>query len=290
MRRRFPEAHSTRAESMFSMRTILQYAWPVTLFLLFYECILTLDLYFVKAMLGSDHLTGIYNAAITVGRIPYYLFYALALIMLPTISKMSAERDEAETTRFITQSLRLLTLILFPMIALLVAYAPEILNLFYGSAYGEASLPMQIYAVGVGFLTVFYVLAFALNGAGQNRVPMKLTLFGVIGMVGLNFFFIPRYGIAGAAMVTTLVSGVLMLTILVYTELHFKARLSIGLTVFSFLSALCIAYAASYLPRTNFSFIVFGAVLAGVHFLFLKMIGVLTDDDLAPLRRLLRKI
>lgn len=289
MKKRFPEAHSTKNESLFSMRTIFQYAWPVTLFLLFYEFILTLDLYFVKAMLGSDHLTGIYNAAITVGRIPYYLFYALALIMLPTISKLSAERDEVETTRFITKSLRLLALLLFPMVALLMAYAPEVLSLFYGNQYAEAVTPMRIYAVGVGFLTVFYVLAFALNGAGQNKVPMRLTLFGVIGIVFLNFFFIPRYGIAGAAMATSIISGILMLAILVHTELHFKARLSLRLISTSLLSAISIAFAASYLPRTQLSFIAFGLILAGIHFFVLKITGAITDDDIAPLLRLFRK-
>ncbi len=285
MKRRFPEAHATQTESLFSARTILQYAWPVTLFLLFYECILTLDLYFVKAMLGSDHLTGIYNAAITVGRIPYYLFTALALIMLPTISKMSAERSVQETTQFITQALRLLALLLFPMVSLLVVYAPEMLSVFYGNQYSEAITPMRIYSIGVGFLTIFYILAFALNGAGQNRVPMKLTLFGVFGIVLLNFFLIPRYGIIGAALATTIVSGVLMLSILIYTELHFRARLSLRLIGFSFLSATGIALLSSLLPRTHLWFILSGIFLTGIHFWALRMFGTLTDDDIAPLRR-----
>ncbi|MFZ1655210.1 MAG: flippase [Candidatus Moraniibacteriota bacterium] len=289
MKRHFLAAHSTKDESLFSMRTILQYAWPVTLFLLFYECILTLDLYFVKAMLGSDHLTGIYNAAITVGRIPYYLFYALALIMLPTVSKLNAERDEAETTRFITQALRLLALLLFPMVALLIAFAPEVLNLFYGGQYAEAVAPMRIYAVGVGFLTIFYILAFALNGAGQARVPMKLTLFGMIGIILLNLYFIPRFGITGAAMATTIISGVLMLSILVYTEIHFKVRLSLRLIAVSLLGMVGIVIAARYLPRTHLFFIASGAFLTGVHFLMLRAFGVLTPADTAPLLRLFTK-
>jgi O-antigen/teichoic acid export membrane protein len=286
MKQYFPAAHGTRNESLFSIRTILQYAWPVTLFLLFYECILTLDLYFVKAMLGSDHLTGIYNAAITVGRIPYYLFYALALIMLPTVSKLNAERDEAETTRFITQALRLLTLLLFPMVALLIAFAPEVLNLFYGGQYAEAIAPMRIYAVGVGFLTIFYILAFALNGAGQARVPMKLTLFGVVGIILLNLYFIPRFGITGAAMATTIISGILMLSILVYTNLHFKARLSLRLIAVSLLGTIGILFIAPYLPRTHLLFLVSGAFLAGAHFLILRVSGVLTQADIAPILRL----
>lgn len=282
IRKRFPKAHAAKVESNFSMRTIFEYAWPVTLFLLFYECILTLDLYFVKAMLGSDHLTGIYNAAITVGRIPYYLFYALALIMLPTISKMNAERDEIETTRFITQSLRLLVLLLLPMVTLLVAYAPEMLRFFYGNAYLEAAETMRIYAVGVGFLTIFYVLAFALNGAGKNRIPMMLSFFGVASVVLLNLFFIPRFGIVGAATATTLASAVLMLAILVYTKLHFKAHIPPRLLILSSLAALGIWFAAKYLPGGHFRFILWGAILTSLYFAVLKLSGVITAADIAP--------
>jgi len=288
MRKRFAEAHAAQAESDFSVRTLLEYAWPITLFLLFYELVLTLDLYFVKAMLGSDHLTGIYNAAITVGRIPYYLFYALALIMLPTISKMNAERDERETARFITQSLRLLVLLLLPMVTLLIAYAPEVLRFFYGNDYLEAALPMQIYSIGVGFLTIFYVLAFALNGAGKNKVPMVLTFFGVVGVVLLNWFLIPRFSIVGAALSTTITCFILMLAILVYTELHFKAKIPLRLFILSSLSALGIWIAAQYLPGKHFLFILWGATLTSLYFITLKLLGVITPEDLAPLLKFFR--
>ncbi|MFZ1719773.1 MAG: oligosaccharide flippase family protein, partial [Candidatus Moraniibacteriota bacterium] len=156
--RYFPHVKKAKGAIInFSGKTILAYAWPLTLFLLFYEFILTLDLYFVKSLLQSDYQTGIYNAAITVGRIPYYLFYALTIILLPAISKTTAERDTEETESLVNKSLRLMTLILFPLVTLMIAYSTQILRLFYGSKYLEASAPMNIFTVGVGFLTVFYV-------------------------------------------------------------------------------------------------------------------------------------
>ncbi|MEP7162631.1 MAG: oligosaccharide flippase family protein, partial [Candidatus Moraniibacteriota bacterium] len=120
-RKYFPVAHTERKNSSFSSMTLLKYAWPLTLFLLFYELILTTDLYLVKGFLGSDYLTGIYNAAITVGRLPYYLFYALALLLIPAIAKTTAENNKVETEKLVEQSLRLLVLLLFPLVTLLVA-------------------------------------------------------------------------------------------------------------------------------------------------------------------------
>lgn len=287
-RKYFPLAHDTKTTSSFSYKTLLRYAWPLTVFLLFYEFILTLDLYFVKGLLGSDYLTGIYNAAITVGRIPYYLFYALAIILLPAIAKTTAENNTAETQQLVNKSLRLLTLLLFPMVTLLIAYAPQMLHLFYGARYEDAAAPMNIYALGVGFLTVFYVLSFALNGAGQVKIPMKLTFFGVIGMIVLNFLLIPKWQLIGAALSTTIVCFVLMFCILIYTERHFSVRLSFKTVLLSLLSALIVTALARVLPHGTYSFLIFGSALFVLYFVLLKLFGELKPSDIAPFTKLFK--
>lgn len=286
--RYFPSTKQTKDEVVaFSGRTILAYAGPLTLFLLFYEFILTFDLYFVKSLLQSDYLTGIYNAAITVGRIPYYLFYALTIILLPAISKTTTERDTVETENLVNKSMRLLIFLLFPMITLLIAYATQILTLFYGREYLEAVVPMSIFTIGVGFLTVFYVLSFALNGAGLVKIPMKLAFFGFLGMIVLNFLLIPTFGLIGASLSTTLVSLFLMVSILVYTKIHFHTKLSFHTLFFSHIGAILISLASHALPHGTYSFLLSGTILFFAYFLFLRLCKVLTNEDLQPFRKIL---
>lgn len=273
----------------FPARTLLTYAGPITLFLIFYELILTIDLYFVKALLQDDHLTGLYNAAITVGRIPYYLFAALAMIMLPAISKTTAERNDEETKALVTKALRLLTLILFPLVTLLAVYAQKVLHFFYGARYDGAEMAAAIFTIGVGFLTVFYVLAFALNGAGLVKIPMRLSLAGFLGMVVLNFLLIPPFGIVGAALAAAITCTVLMIAILVYTRTHFHVALGWRTFFVSLGAALLIALFSRILPIGNFSFIFSGALLFFAYFGLLKLFVELKDDDLAPLRKLFLK-
>lgn len=273
----------------FPAKTILAYAGPLTLFLVFYELLLTIDLYFVKALLQDDHLTGLYNAAITVGRIPYYLFAALAMIMLPAISKTTAERDTEQTTSLVNKSLRLMTLLLFPMIALLVVYAPQILHFFYGTRYDGAEQAMSIFAIGVGFLTVFYVLAFALNGAGLVKIPMRLSFFGFLGMTALNFLLIPPFGIVGAALAATVTAFAIMISILAYAETYFSVRLPLRTIALSLLSTLLIASLSRFLPHGTYVFIASGGVLFFLYFVLLRLFGELSDDDLAPFLKLIKK-
>ncbi len=63
---------------IFPWKNLVNYAWQIVVFFLAYELMISIDLYLVKRILASDHLTGIYNAALTAGRIPYYLFYSFS--------------------------------------------------------------------------------------------------------------------------------------------------------------------------------------------------------------------
>ncbi len=288
--RYFPHVKQPKNEVIaFSGKTILAYAGPLTLFLLFYEFILTLDLYFVKSLLRSDYLTGIYNAAITAGRIPYYLFYALTIILLPAISKTTAERDTEETENLVNKALRLMIFFLFPMVTLLMIYAPQVLHLFYGNQYAAAEQPLQIYALGVGFLTVFYVLSFALNGAGLVKVPMRLAFFGFIGMIALNFLLIPKWSLIGAALSTTLVSVAVTIAILISVKHHFHVKISLKTILASLAGVITLVVFSRILPNGPYSFLFSGAILALFHFASLRFAGELTDTDIAPLMKLLRK-
>lgn len=279
--RYFPHVKQSKAERVdFSGKTILAYAGPLTLFLLFYEFILTLDLYFVKSLLGSDYQTGIYNAAITAGRIPYYLFYALTIILLPAISKTTAEKNTEGTYSLIDKSLRLMNLLLFPMVTLMIVYAPQILHIFYGNKYATAEQPMKIYALGVGFLTVFYVLSFALNGAGLVRIPMKLTFFGFLGVIILNFLLIPKFQLIGAAFATTIISFVLMIAILSSVKKHFQVRIPIRTLLASIGSAIGIILLSNMFLDGAYTFIISGIALFAFYFLFLYLLGGLNKDDI----------
>lgn len=273
----------------FSGKVLLAYAWPFTLFLLFYEFVLTLDLYLVKAILKDDVATGLYNAAITVGRIPYYLFYALAVLMIPAIAKAQADRGPAETGALVGKSLRLMAFLLFPFVTLLAVYAEPILRLFYGDRYRGAVEAMSIFSLGAGFLTVFYVLSFALHGAGRVSIPMKLAAIGVFFTFVLNFFFIPPFGIEGAAAATSVISFFLMIAVLIYTKRHFSVALPASLWVVSILSAAGVIVLSRVLPSGPLSFMVSGTLLFALYYAPLIAFKQLKKDDLAPLAKLFKK-
>jgi len=211
----------------FNWRKLVTYAWQIVLFFLAYELLISIDLYLVKGILHDDRLTGIYNASLTVGRIPYYIFYAMTVFLLPMISKSTSENNHIETKRILTQSLRIIMLLLIPMVVIMSAFSLPILKLLYGMQYTEGAYPMSILVYGVGFLTIFYVLSFAMNGAGKTKIPTNISIIGVILNTLLNYFLIKKMSITGSAVATSLTSFIIALMMLFYLWSDFGVTVKI---------------------------------------------------------------
>lgn len=273
--KKFPKS----SEGKFDWKELANYAWPITLFLLFYEILISSDLYLVKALLKNDYLTGIYNGSLTLARIPYYIFYALTIILLPTISKTTSQNKVKETQKIISQSLRLLLILLLPTVVLLYVYAQPIISLFYGNDYLPAVPSMQLLVLGVGFLTVFYIMSFVMNGAGKIKIPMNIAFFGMIANIFLNYILIQKYQLIGSAIATSITSVFIMIIMLFYIHRYFQGLIKIS-SFLKMLSAMIIMYCASlFFPVQQWTFLIYSFVLLAIYALTLLVLKELKKDD-----------
>lgn len=275
--------------SDFETSKLVNYAWQIILFFLAYELLISIDLYLVKGLLHDDRLTGIYNAALTVGRIPYYIFYALTIMLLPVVSKNTAAKNHSETSMVIAQSLRLMLIFLIPSVILMAQFSQPIIKLFYSAEYLEAAFPMSILAYGVGFLTIFYVMSFVLNGAGKIKISMWLSIFAVIVNTILNYILIKKYALAGSAIATSITSFIAMLAMLHYIRKDFGNV--IGLKSFlKMLIAGTTMYAISRLfPNENFLFILWSVILMLIYLSILIAFKEITMKDFEHIKYIISK-
>ncbi len=273
-----------RDEGGFEWRKLTNYAGQIIVFFLAYELLISIDLYLVKALLKDDYITGIYNAALTVGRIPYYLFYALTIILLPAISKSTAEQDIKKTRLLITWSLRLMLWVLVPAVVLMSQFSSSIIDLFYGQDYMEAARSMSILVYGVGFLTVFYVMSFVMNGAGKTKISMSISIIGVAINTALNYIFIQKYGIVGSAIATSIASTIVTVIMLYYIYQNFQTFFSLRSIIKAFIGALIIYVIAHFLPQGRLVFVLWSAILGTVYLAVLYLLGEIKKEDLLVLK------
>ncbi|HBB37133.1 MAG: polysaccharide biosynthesis protein, stage V sporulation protein B [Candidatus Moranbacteria bacterium GW2011_GWC1_45_18] len=285
----FDPYRKLKPEGSFDWRKLLHYAWPMTLFLIAYEFLITIDLYLVKGILRDDALTGLYNGAITVGRIPYFLFYALTIIILPAVSKSTSSENHSETKKLISQSLRLMTMFLLPIAILMSVYSEPILEIFYGQKFLGAAGPMSILMSGVTFLTIFYVMAFALNGAGKVKAPMMIAFAGLATNIALSYFFIHQYGITGAAVATSITSFVSMALVLAYSYRFFGYLFKFSSFLKILLASAIMYFASIFFPEGKYVFILWSAILFAVYIFILYIFREFGASDLEILKQLIAK-
>lgn len=277
------------SESDFETKKLINYAWQVILFFLAYELLISIDLYLVKGIMRNDYLTGIYNASLTVGRIPYYIFYALTIMLLPVVSKTTAEKNHTQTNKIISQSLRLMVILLVPSVILMSQFARPIIKIFYSSKYIDAVYPMSILAYGVGFLTIFYVMSFVLNGAGKTKIPMWISIFGVIINTILNYILIKRLGIAGSAIATTITSFAVMLAILYYIQRDFGVLIKLKSLLKIGTSGIMMFIASLFFSKGELIFILWSTILFALYLLILYFLGEITKEDFIYLKKIIAK-
>jgi len=272
---------------VFAWKKLMNYAWQIIIFFLAYELLISIDLYMVKGILLDDKLTGIYNAALTVGRIPYYIFYAMTVFLLPMISKSTSENNHQKTNEILSQSLRLMLILLVPMIILMSAFAKPILLDFYGKNYVDAAQAMAILEYGVGFLTIFYVLSFAMNGAGKTKTSMLIATFGVIMNTVLNYFFIKQYGIIGSAIATSITSFVIMLMILYYLHKYFTVLIPVQRLLKIIFAGTVLFFTTKLFSQGPIEFIFWSILLFTFYLLILFGLKEITKVDLVIFKKLI---
>ncbi len=164
----------------------------------------TFDIVLIGFLLGEEAV-GLYVA-------PYricFLLVALAVAVyssyLPLMTRSYISASPMREVGIVAErSLVFAAAIASPLVVGGIIVAEPLLVAIFGGEYAAGKISFQFLTVAIGFLF--------LHGAIHNiflvldRLKTEMTIFAVAAVVnvGLNIFVIPRYGIAGAAVVTAL--------------------------------------------------------------------------------------
>lgn len=215
-----------RSPTSFQYSKLLKFGLPATMFAAILLLIMNVDLFVVKAIAPGAASAGYYTSAATIARLPYFLFAALGLTLLPSISRATSTANIELAASYIRESMRYMLMLLIPVVLLISATSADLLTLVYSSRYVEAAEPLSILAFGIGFLSIFFVLANVIMGSGRPGVVLGMALLLVGLDIGLNILLVPKYGLEGAAWATTTTGFLGMCAASLYVLWKFKALVS----------------------------------------------------------------
>lgn len=189
-----------------SLREIFNFSWPVMV-IGFFGYVFNLDS-IVLGQLRPVADVGLYAAAQRlVGFLPF-LPGIVASVIFPMLSKN--ESDDAKYVRIFEQVLLLVLALALPIAIGGFIFRSQILVLIYGPAYAGGALALGILMLSLLAIFPNILLSYAIFSKNLQRIFLRATIVGVACNIVLMILLIPRYGVVGAAISTTLTEMVLM--------------------------------------------------------------------------------
>lgn len=280
--------HDSSPPKHLAVKSFLAFAGTYVFILVGLQLLISLDLFLVKALLQDDTITGYYNAAVTLSRIPYLLLQGISFVLLPSVSSLTkpgSTHDRAAA--FIRDTLRYLIAIIVPSAALAAATSKSLIILFFSDRYTPGAAALTILMVGLSALAFYLLLTNIVAGAGRAKVVLLLTLVMLAISAALGYVLIPRFQLLGAAWQTTITGLIGLIFLSAYTFRTFRIPIPWRSTT-NICLATAVAISLTYFWKASVILLIpqYLIVLV-VYLLALIALGEVTSKDMGLLRRII---
>lgn len=249
-----------------------------------------IEVFFIKLYWPISEV-GFFSAAFTfaslVAQGPVLFFGAL----IPHFAALSGAGDTYNLKKTFASAIRLTSLLLFPLCAIVVAIIPELLPIVYGSEYIKA-VPTAIVLVFSSTLSLVFIGNGLLQGIGQSRFFMYSGLAGAFISCLAYLIFIPPFGSFGAAWARII--GHTFLFLMVFWFIRYRLDYSLPIVVvakilFSALVCGLPTYAVASIQRGGWGIIF--ALLLGVtiYLFFIKYVSAIDVEDFESISKTISK-
>lgn len=186
-------------------KSLLKDSWPLMLSAFFITIYMKIDQIMIESFLDMQSV-GLYSVAVRLSEAWYFVPTIIVGTLMPYFVQIREKNRELYLFR-----LKQVNTLMFWMscfVGLVVTlFGQEIIILAFGEIYKDAymALALNIWAgifVSIGLATSLWVIS-------ENLQIYRLigTSIGVLLNIVANYFFIPRYGIEGAAISTLITQG-----------------------------------------------------------------------------------
>jgi O-antigen/teichoic acid export membrane protein len=203
----------------FSTMKLLTFGVPATLSTLGYLIINSADVLILTYFRTLEEV-GLYNAALPIILLLTYLPIAVSLAIRPMSAELWTKKAFNSLNLVIENTTRFALILLLPISLILVIYPDIVLRILFGETLVQASTALSILAIGAVFYGLTHIQINFLFGISGPKVVTKIWAIGAIVNIVLNLILVPKYGIIGAAIGTT----ISYLVLLIYSSILLQQK------------------------------------------------------------------
>ena len=163
---------------------------------------LRLDVFLVNYFSGPAHV-GVYSVAISLASILLYLPTAVRNVLLPYIASYPNREITAKLAKMLMIMMIFLMFIIIPLGW--IGIIP-----IYGDEFSFSRVLFLILLPGALFFGIFSLLSSDIEGRGAPGRVSRIAVIGAGVSIGLGLIFIPFWNSLGAAVVSSIMSGLMM--------------------------------------------------------------------------------
>ena len=160
----------------------------------------------------------------------------------------------------------------------IAVFATPIISLIF-PGYVEGAEALRILALGMLFFTLYTVSGSISQGVGKPVIPMVALAIGTVIELGLSVILVPKYGINGAALATSIATFLLMVMVAWRTLRYVNVRLEYGnfgkIVIASVIMTIILLFIPTTYAYTSAYHMSIAKILAFVYIMFLALIGAL---------------
>lgn len=181
---------------------------------------------------------GIYSSAIKSVRMVMPIITSLGVVLLPRIALYGIEERE-KRDRLLNQSFILVNFLSVPITIFFILIAPYFVPIFFGPGYEGVVKPMQFLSALIFISNISYFFSIqVLAMLSKEKLFLTTVLVGMIINVSLNFIFIPKLGVIGAAIASIIGEVCISMLSIYYVFKILKVRISFRPVINGLISSL----------------------------------------------------
>jgi stage V sporulation protein B len=253
------------------------------------------DLVLVKALSSPDAdvasaNAGFYGAAINVANITYQVVISVTFIIFPLVSQATFADDRKLTRNYIANTVRYTLMIMAVLATLFSANAAAVLHVIYPDAYQASSGALGWVAFGMLAFGLIYVLTTIISASGRPTVSLSIGLVTLAASAALNALLIPRLGLTGGGLATTLAMWIGALVSGGYLLAKFGALIApLSLARIAACSAITYVLSLAYAPTSRALIVVKLAALGLLYVALLIASREVGRDELRLIQRVMKR-
>ena len=200
--------------------------------LILFSSILAIEIYVNSdiTMLGflkSESDVGIYSAISKIYSIAKQLVNAITVVTIPRISAYLSEENHDRYKTLTNNILLILIALCIPSTIGLVFLSSDIISIINGAEYlrGGTALAVLSMAFPFSLISSYFVNAILIPNRREKYAFYSTSIAALINIL-LNFFFIPKWGLTGAAITTLISEAYVMVSAVYYSKGVFFYKLN----------------------------------------------------------------